>query len=233
MPPNFNEANVSDKPGGIRNLPLLSASQIADIQRTYRCELESLLSVDEGVEEVVDALDANGELDDTVIAYTSDNGFHHGEHRIRKGKLRVYEESIHVPLQIRGPGIPQGVTVSDLSTNADLAPTILDVADADAGLTMDGRSLLPLANRPRIARGRELLIELKIERTFSAIRTERYLYAEYGAGAKELYDLNKDPFQLVSRHADPAFASVRSQLAAHLHRLQNCAGSGCRIHSAP
>jgi arylsulfatase A-like enzyme len=189
--------------------------------------------VDEGVEQVVDALDDNGELDDTVIAYTSDNGFLHGEHRIPRGKLRVYEESIRSPLEIRGPGIPQGVSVTDLTTNADLAPTILDVADEEAGLTMDGRSLLPLANRPRIARGRELLIELKIERTFSAIRTERYLYAEYGAGAKELYDLNKDPFQLTSRHADPAYASVRSQLAAHLHQLQNCAGSGCRIHSPP
>ena len=82
MPPNFNEADVSDKPSGIRNLPLLSAAQIAEIRRTYRCELESLLSVDEGVAEVVDALAAQGELDDTLIVYTSDNGFLHGEHRI-------------------------------------------------------------------------------------------------------------------------------------------------------
>ncbi len=97
---------------------------------------------------------------------------------------------------------------------------------------MDGRSLIPVANQPAIERGRELLIELRIERTFKAIRTERYLYAEYPA-SKELYDLRKDPFQLVSRHADPAYASVRAQLAAHLHQLQNCAGSGCGIHSAP
>ena len=62
-PPNFNEADVSDKPAAIRNLPRLNASQIANIQRKYRCELESLLSVDEGVKKVVDALRANGELE--------------------------------------------------------------------------------------------------------------------------------------------------------------------------
>jgi N-acetylglucosamine-6-sulfatase len=233
MPPNFNEADVSDKPSGIRNLPLLSAAQIAEIRRTYRCELESLLSVDEGVADVIGALAAQGELDDTLIVYTSDNGFHHGEHRIARGKLRVYDESIRVPLLVRGPGIPPAVNVRDLAINADLAPTIVDIANADPGLVMDGRSLFPLVNRPGIARGRELLVDLRIERTFRAIRTERYLYAEYGSGARELYDLRKDPFQLVSRHADPAYASIRSQLAAHLHQLQNCAGSGCRVHSAP
>ena len=233
MPPNFNEANVSDKPAGVRNLPLLSADRIAEIRRTYRCELESLLSVDEGVADVVDALGAQGELDDTLIVYTSDNGFHHGEHRIARGKLRVYDESIQVPLLMRGPGIPPAVNVRDLAINADLAPTIVDVANADPGLVMDGRSLFPLVNRPGIARGRELLVDLRIERTFRAIRTERYLYAEYGSGSRELYDLRKDPFELVSRHADPAYASIRSQLAAHLHQLQNCAGSGCRLHSAP
>jgi N-acetylglucosamine-6-sulfatase len=230
MPPNFNEADVSDKPAAIRKRPLLSADQIADIRRKYRCELESLLSVDEGVEQVVDALTASGELDDTLMAYTSDNGFFHGEHRIPDAKQRIYEESIRAPLLIRGPGIPQGVNVSDLSINADLAPTIVDVADASPGLVMDGRSLIQVASQPRIERGRELLIE---EPGFKAIRTERYMYSERSGGAKELYDLKKDPFELVSRHADPAFASVKSQLAAHLHQLQNCAGSGCRIHSAP
>ena len=235
-PPNFNEANVSDKPAEIRNRPRLNADQITNIQRVYRCELESLLSVDEGVEELVDALSANGELDNTLIAYTSDNGFFHGGHRIPFGKLRIYEESIRVPLQIRGPGIPQGVQVGSLATNADLAPTIVDVANANPGLVMDGRSLIPVANQPGIERGRELLIEepnIEAIPSFKAIRTERYMYAEHGTGEKELYDLKNDPFELVSRHNASAYASVKSRLAAHLHRLQNCAGSGCRLHSAP
>jgi N-acetylglucosamine-6-sulfatase len=229
-PPNFNEANVSDKPAQIRNRPLLNADQIADIQRKYRCELESLLSVDEGVEKIVDALSAQGELANTVLIYTSDNGYFHGEHRIPADKMHIYEESIRAPLQMRGPGIPQGVEVGRLSINADLAPTIVDVANANPGLVMDGRSLIPVANQPGIEQGRLLLIE---EPTFKAIRTERYMYAEHDGGAKELYDLNNDPFELTSRHNAAAYASVKERLADRLHQLQNCAGSGCRLHNVP
>ena len=85
-PPNFNEADVSDKPAAIRNLPRLTASRIADIQRQYRCRLESLLSVDEGVKAIVDELRAQGELASTLLVFTSDNGFFHGEHRIPERK---------------------------------------------------------------------------------------------------------------------------------------------------
>jgi N-acetylglucosamine-6-sulfatase len=229
-PPNFNEADVSDKPAKIRNLPRLTASQITDVQRKYRCRLESILSVDEGVKKIVRELRTTGELDNTVIAYTSDNGFFQGEHRIPEGKQHIYEESIRVPLEMRGPGIPQGVNISDLSINADLAPTIVDAANANPGLVMDGRSLIPVAQNPGIEQGRELLIE---EPSFKAIRTERYIYAEHNSGEQELYDLLKDPFELQSRHNAPAYAAVKAQLATDLHQLQNCAGSSCRLHSAP
>jgi N-acetylglucosamine-6-sulfatase len=140
MPPNFNEADVSDKPADIRRRSRLSADRIADIRRRYRCELESLLSVDEGVKKIVDALKAKAELGSTLLVYTSDNGFFHGEHRIPDRKTKIYEESIRVPLLMRGPGIPRGVSVSDLVINADLAPTIVDVANASPGLVMDGLS---------------------------------------------------------------------------------------------
>ncbi len=229
-PPNFNEQYVSDKPAAIRNRPFLTANQVTDIQRMYRCELESLLSVDEGVKKVVDALRAKGELANTVLIYTSDNGYFHGEHRIPKDKQRIYEESIRVPLQMRGPGIPRGVQVDSLAINADLAPTLVDLANASPGQAMDGRSLIPVANNPGIEQGRELLIE---EPSFKAIRTERYMYAEHHTGEKELYDLLNDPFELVSRHNTPAYASVRNHLAAELQKLRSCNGSGCRIHSTP
>ncbi len=227
MPPNFNEADVSDKPVAVRGRPLLRSSQIADIQRTYRCELESLLSVDAGVKKILDALQAKGALDDTLIIYTSDNGYLHGEHRIPKGKKRVYDESIRVPLEMRGPGIPQGVSVDPLVINADLAPTIVEAANARAGLAMDGRSLLPVASHPGIDKNRELLIEAS---TFQAIRTQRYLYAEYEGGERELYDLQHDPFELESLDSDPAYASVRTQLADRLHALETCVGAGCRVY---
>jgi N-acetylglucosamine-6-sulfatase len=225
--PNFNEANVSDKPAEISSRPLLHSSQIANIRRKYRCRLESLLSVDDGVKKVLRALRANGELNNTLIAYTSDNGYFHGEHRIPTEKLHIYEESIRVPLAMRGPGIPRGVKVGDLAINADLAPTIVDVAEANAGLVMDGRSLIPVAQHPGIERGRQLLVE---QPSFEAIRTKRYMYAEHATGEKELYDLLKDRFELRSRHNAPAYASVKAQLATRLHELQTCAGPSCRVH---
>ncbi len=205
----------------------MNANEIADIQRKYRCELESLLSVDEGVKKVVDALSARGELGNTVLIFTADNGFFHGEHRIPEQKLYIYEESIRVPLQMRGPGIPRGVKVSDLAINADLAPTIVDVANANPGLAMDGRSLIPMVQNPGVEQGRELLIE---EPSFKAIRTGRYMYAQHNNGTRELYDLNNDPFELRSRHDAPAYASIRAQLAARLQELRDCAGPSCRTH---
>ena len=239
-PPNFNEADVSDKPAQIQNLPRLSASDITYLTRRYRCELESLLSVDEGVKQIVAALAANGELNNTLIVFTSDNGFFHGEHRIPGGKQRLYEESVRVPLMMRGPGIPRGATIGDLAINADLAPTIVDVANANPGLVMDGRSLIPVVQNPGIERGRELLLEQPSHLdsypnvpSFEAVRTARYIYAEHGTGAIEFYDLQKDPFELQNRHGAPGYASVEDQLAASLQKLRTCAGSGCRVYSAP
>jgi N-acetylglucosamine-6-sulfatase len=229
-PPNFNEADVSDKPPWVRALPSLTASQITDLRRKYRCALESLMSVDEGTRRVVDALQARGELDDTLLIFTSDNGFFYGEHRIPGGKQRPYEESIRVPLLMRGPGIPQGVIVSDPAINVDLAPTIVDAAGAKAGLTMDGQSLIALAQRPGTGAGRDILIENRAfqdQPPFTAVRTDRYLYAEHATADKELYDLRRDPFELENRDGDRAYDSVEARLADRLHQLQTCSGSDC------
>jgi N-acetylglucosamine-6-sulfatase len=228
-PPDFNEKDVSDKPEVIRKLPLLTSTQIANIQRKYRCELESLLAVDDGVKQVVDALQAKGELNNTLIIYTSDNGYFHGEHRIADGKQHPYEESIRVPLLMRGPGVPQGVTIDPLVVNADLAPTIVDAANARSGIPMDGRSLLPVVTNPASDANRELLVE---EPTYKAIRTQRYLYVEYNNGDRELYDLQNDPYELHSQHDNPAYASVKAVLATRLHNLENCSGPSCRVYQA-
>jgi N-acetylglucosamine-6-sulfatase len=237
QPPNFNEADVSDKPASVSDRPPLGAAEIADIRRKYRCELRSLLSVDDGVKKVVRALRTAGELDDTLLIYTSDNGYFHGEHRIPEGKMRPYEESIRVPLQMRGPGIPKGVKIDPLVINADLAPTIVDAANADPGSAMDGRSLLPVVERPAIARNRALLIEEPGPLAgvqawgpgFAAIRTERYIYVEYEVEQPELYDLIRDPFQLQNLANHPAQSTLRATLAARLQRLKDCSGPGCRV----
>ena len=111
--------------------------------------------------------------------------------------------------------------------NADLAPTAVDVANASPGLVMDGTSLIPVAEDPGVENGRQLLVE---EPTFEAIRTGRYMYAEHDTGETELYDLQTDPFELVSRHDDPAYAAVKAELADRLGDLETCAGESCRVH---
>jgi arylsulfatase A-like enzyme len=239
LPPNYNEADVSDKPAAIQALPAITEQETNTIQRKYRCRIESLLSVDEGVGRILDALEATGELDDTLIVFTSDNGFFHGEHRVQNGKNRVYEEAARVPLVIRGPGVPAGVTVDDLSINADLAPTVLEAAGATPGLTEDGRSLLPFAEHPDRFHGRELLIEkgdvgddeddqAPQSGTFSAIHTSRYIYAENITGELELYDLAVDPYQLDNQVNNPAYDALEADLASRLASLRTCAGESCR-----
>jgi arylsulfatase A-like enzyme len=227
MPPNFNEADVSDKPAAIRAQPPLNSDWLAYIERSYRCELESLLAVDDGVKQLISALKTNGALANTLIIYTSDNGYYHGEHRIPFDKQGVYEESIRVPLEMRGPGIPRGVSVDPLVINADLAPTLVDAANATPGLTMDGRSLLPVVQHPAIDSNRALLVE---EPTFEAIRTQRFLYAEHNTGEKELYDLTRDPYELHNRDGFPAYANDEAQLSTDLHKLRTCAGTSCLVH---
>jgi N-acetylglucosamine-6-sulfatase len=225
-PPNFNERDTSDKPPHLRRRPLMRARLIDEIERRYRCRLESLLAVDEGVRDIVRALAGRNDLDNTYVVFTSDNGLLHGEHRIWTGKDAVYEEVISVPLMIRGPGFPRGATVTSPVVNADLAPTIAEVAGASPTVPVDGRSLLPLAQDPGLGSERGILIEHGGR--YAAIRTRDYLYARHAGGGRELYDMRADPFQLRSRHDDPAFAEVKAELAARLAELRDCSGRSCR-----
>ena len=227
-PPSFDEQDVSDKPSFVRSRSLLRSGGTAVIAQRYRLRLESLLAVDEAVAQIVQALAASGELDDTVIVFTSDNGFMHGEHRIPNGKVVVYEPSVRVPLILRGPGIPAGTHLSQPVSNIDLAPTFAALAGAKLLRKVDGRSLLPLFRDRGLHWGRDLLEEAGGNAGFEAIRTPRYLYAEYGNGERELYDLVRDRDELVSRHEDPAYAAVRLELARRLAVLQRCAGDSCR-----
>jgi len=229
--PAFDEANASDKPSFIRRRPRLSAAQRAAIEESYRQRLESLLAVDEGVVRIVDALRAAGELENTLILFTSDNGFFHGEHRLPYGKVLVYEPSVAVPLIMRGPGVPRAARRRQLVTNADLAPTILEAAGATPGRVQDGRSLFGLLRDRDRDWGRELLFEGPTgfdAVAFSALRNERYLYVEHDNGERELYDMRRDPHQLASLHRDPGRAALQARLAQRLAALQVCAGASCR-----
>jgi N-acetylglucosamine-6-sulfatase len=241
--PSFNEANVSDKPSNIKNLSPLSPAQIANMDGRYRARAEAVLGVDDLVQNVVSTLKASGELKNTVLIFTSDNGFFHGEHRVPQGKVRVYEPSIRVPLLIRAPGMPRGVHRRQPVGNVDLAPTILDFARAKPGRKEDGMSLVPIMQRKRDFPGRAMDLETYFTPdttedpedpplNYQGVRTDRYLYDAYGSGEQELYDLRADPFELQNQAGNPIYAPVQSALQRLLSSDARCAGKSCRARPA-
>jgi arylsulfatase A-like enzyme len=246
----FNERDMSDKPRFLqRRTHRLSAAEIAAIGRDARARRTALLAVDEGVARIVGALENSGELDNTYIVFTSDNGYMQGEHRVRSGKMLPYDPSTHVPLVIRGPGIPAGQVSSELVANTDLAPTLVELAGATAGKPVDGRSLLPYASNPALRSKRAILHEtggrryagpreqdesrnlrrpLRRVMSYRAIRTQRWLYVRWHGGSRELYDLRRDPHQMNSRHAGRRHRRIRVKLSRKLRVLARCAGESCR-----
>jgi N-acetylglucosamine-6-sulfatase len=227
----FNEADMSDKPASMRKLPLLTPTEINDLGVAYRQRLESLLAVDEGVAGIIKALQTAGVLQNTLIIYTSDNGWFQGEHRKGFGKVLPYEPSVKVPLLVRGPGVVPGRLNTAPVANIDLAPTIVATAGATARRVMDGRSLWPLlqgqANWGTVP-GRFLMVEDSptggAASLFWSIRQGKYVYTEYANGDRELYDLRMDSAQVASRHADPAYRPVRGRLADRLAAMKTCSG---------
>jgi N-acetylglucosamine-6-sulfatase len=141
----FNETDVLDKPDYIKYDPLLTAEQIEDIDFLYRRRLQSMQSVDEMIARLFNSLEETGQLDETYIIFTSDNGYHLGQHRLVAGKSTAYEEDINVPFVIFGPHIPSNKIVDGyLVGNVDIAPTIAELAGVMPNHVMDGRSLVPL-----------------------------------------------------------------------------------------
>jgi len=120
---------------------------------------------------------------------------------------------------------------TQLVANIDLAPTIVELAQATAGITMDGRSLVPILQDPGFAPWRTgFLVEHKQDGVipdYNAIRTNQYLWVEYVNGERELYDFATDPWQLTSQHKNAAYKATKLALKARLATLKTCAGAGC------
>jgi arylsulfatase A-like enzyme len=249
-PPSFNEADMSDKPAYLRTAPQLTSADIGCLTRQYRDRLESLRAVDDLIGGIVNTLSANGELGNSVIIFTSDNGFFFGEHRLTD-KVLGYEPSIKVPLVIRAPGFTGAKTTDRFVLNNDLAPTIAAFAGVVPGLPVDGRSLIPLLKNPTEMPWRKrFLVEylglggesgdpiMGLRLPFSALRTtpldsqtpERF-YVEWNDTPKsrELYNFVTDPDQMRSEHANPALSGVRTAMAGWLARLKTCGKGTCRI----
>jgi arylsulfatase A-like enzyme len=243
----FNEADMSDKPAYMQR-PLLTDEQIRDLERRERDRLESLLSVDEAIERIVNALQSANRLQNTYIFFTTDNGYLLGQHR-HSGKAVPYEEAIGMSMLVRGPGVSAGSTNDAMVANIDLAPTFAELAGATTPGFVDGRSLVSTLRGGDTGRS-AMLIEIfsgqeddpeeaddvlaaaavAAPSRRRAIRTADWLYGEYGSPASEfeLYNLHADPEQLESQHGNPDLAATMAGLSDWLHTLVNCTGNACR-----
>ncbi len=238
QPPSFNEKDVSDKPYYVSKLKPLTRDRIASFNELYRNRLRSMMAVDEMVGRLVATLQETGELSSTYIVFTSDNGVHAGQHRLGEGKRLAYEEDIRVPLIVRGPGIPANATRPQMVLNNDFAPTFAGWTGATPLLTVDGRSLAPLLGSTPPARWRtaflaEAAAQEQIGRpAYQALRTENYLYVDYTDGEKELYNLQRDPYELNSYYPKAGDA-LKNRLQGRLSSLAGCVGAGCRSAEGP
>ncbi len=254
--PSYNEADVHDKPKAVRGRPLLTAKQMRMMDTLYRHRLQSLQAVDALIAGLVATLERTGRLNNTYIVFTSDNGFHMGQHRIWAGKYTAYEEDVHVPLVVRGPGVPAGSRVDAFVESVDLAPTFAQLGRARLPVSPDGRSFVPLLRTPQKppADWRQMVFleqyhfdtvqeeddsileppdapEGEEHVTHLGLRTATEKFVEYGTGERELYDLVKDPYELENRSRSLTAGRLR-RLTERVHALSTCRGSACRALEA-
>ncbi|MFI0411996.1 sulfatase [Actinomadura sp. 3N508] len=243
--PSFNEDDMSDKAAWLTGHPRLGPEQIRRIDLAFRKRAQSVQAVDAMIRRLRAALKAAGADRNTYLVFTSDNGFHMGEHRLAHGKQTAFDTDIEVPLVVTGPGVPAGKVEHGLAQNTDLCPTFEELGGAAVPAEVDGRSLVPLLKGETAMAPREaVLIEHRGPNnapgdpdrqnrvggnppSYEAIRTESELYVEYLGGEGEFYDLERDPHQL-DNAAVRLSPERRERLRDLLRRLRNCQGSECR-----
>src|SRR5262249_37476234 len=158
-PPSFNVVNPN-QPRWVSSRPPLTALQITAIDQLYRKRLQSMRAVEDLIANVIQTLQTVGQLATTYIFFTSDNGFHQGQHRLTSGKNTGFDEDLFVPLIVRGPGVPAGQTHDHVTLNIDFAPTLAELAGATPTHAVDGRSLVPLlsTNPPPVSSWRQSIL---------------------------------------------------------------------------
>lgn len=236
----FNEVDLSDKPGQVR-LTARNARSLEEQTQRFRERIRSLQAVDEANAAMIEALDAAGELDNTLVVFVSDNGFQLGEHGLY-GKNYPYEESLQIPFLLRGPGVPAGEVTRQAARLVDIAPTFLDAAgvleEVRASGRTDGTSLLDVLagtkapNTSLIQAGTANAEALEqFGWRWRGVRTSRYTWVRWFNGRQELYDRKRDPLQLNNligrdgRVLDRAYRRVRVELRERYEALAECKGA--------
>jgi arylsulfatase A-like enzyme len=220
-PRSVNEADVHDKPGFVRKRHTVGADNLTELREE---QLEALLAVDDAVARVLTALDALGELDNTLFLFTSDNGHTWGEHRLVVKRV-PYEESIRIPLVVRWDALGMRARrVKRAALNIDLAPTITRAAGVKVP-GRDGRSLIPLLRDRPVEWRKRFQIEYfdpVFVPAYCGSRSPRWKYVQYRTGEEELYHLTRDAHELRNLAGSPRFRDHVMEGRARVRR------SACR-----
>lgn len=245
--PAFNAANVDPPRWLAAQSARLGPLAIAHIDKQYQRRVEAVQSVDRMIGRLEATLKRRGVWKDTYLVFSSDNGFHLGQHRLTAGKETAFDHDIRVPLVVVGPGVPGGRESSQIAQNTDLAPTFEQLGGAAVPAGCDGRSLVGLIHGHR---GRDWRRAALIEHhgrptmspadpdhqvrkaanptTYEAIRTENRVYVEYSDGEREYYDLRRDPYELRNTEKELS-TQARDRLHESLVALVSCHGrESCR-----
>lgn len=226
--PGYTRDRTGDKNSLVRSKRLPSRQKVNEV---FRSRIRALQGVDAGIEKLVRKLRAMGELDNTYIIFTSDNGFLVGEHNLITKNV-PYRQSIRVPLMMTGPGLPKATVRSQRALMIDLAPTIAEIAGAKPLLEVDGTSLLPAARRNAplrdtvlIQAGPQTSADLPYGWWWRGVTTDRYTYARFFAdGIEELYDHQNDPSETDNVADDPRYLFVLAEMRRRTQQLVTCAG---------
>ncbi len=229
--PNYGRA-PEGKPAlqrGIGNLPPLGPAT-ATRDETILGRQRTLAAIEDGVGQILETLKETGQLDNTIIVFTSDNGYFYGEHGLSVERRLAYEESIRMPLLVRYPKLAKPGTVrNEFALNIDLAPTLLSMAGAQVPGNMQGRSLAPLLKGEKVKWRDSFLIEYYSDKVFprilqmgyKAVRNGRWKYIHYLelGGMDELYDLKSDPYEMHNLITDPGAARALAEMKQEMERL--------------
>lgn len=234
----------TDAPAWLAGHPPLTFQKKTMIDTVFRKRVQAVQSVDRAIGTLREALETTGLADRTVVIFSSDNGFHLGEHRLSAGKQTAFGTDVNVPLVVAGPGVRAGQVVTDVVQNIDLRPTFAELTGAPVAADVDGRSIVPLLAGTPTPDWRELaLVEhldpsndpadpdfgkvaADIPPTYQALRAADFNYVEYADGSREYYDLRLDPHELRNIFATLSPAR-RAGLRDALQAMRGCRGQAC------
>ncbi|MEI7055465.1 sulfatase [Nocardioides sp. CCNWLW239] len=227
--PNLFPENRKDFPKGSPSRKNPTQIEKDAYRISHQRRIESARSLDRNIASMLEGLRASGELERTLVVFTSDNGFSTGYHNFN-GKLWYYHETLAIPVLMSGPGVPEGREVTTPVTNPDIATTLLAVAGAEDPHEPDGIDIMPWLRAPEQAR----VIPIEAwppsdgtSRLWSGVQVGRWTYVELTTGGVELYDRTTDPYEMNNLADDPDQAETVSRLAKLTEKYRDCSGDGC------